>query len=118
MRAGKELSEAKRPSESQLPVAQRVCTAIYEVAVSMKFFSTAVRYAGLEFNVLTRSEINLDFHRAKKLSSAIKQQALEDDPCRVLQQLKGVGETKSSALQSNNKLGKMIRVEFCSSFKE
>ena len=42
-----------------LQVAQRVCAAIYEVAVSMKFFSTAVRYAGLELNVFARSEIKL-----------------------------------------------------------
>ena len=40
--------------------------------------------------------------RAKKLSSAIKQQAWEDDPGRVLQQLKGVGDTNAQKLLKSN----------------
>ena len=39
--------------------------------------------------------------RAKKLNSAIKQQAWEDDSCRVLRQLNGVGEVISQKLIKN-----------------
>jgi hypothetical protein len=39
--------------------------------------------------------------RAKKLNSAIKQQAWEDDSCRVLRQLNGVGEVFSQKLLKN-----------------
>jgi hypothetical protein len=85
-------------------VAQRVCAAMFEVALSMKLFSAAARHVfvfELKFKKC-RMVHNFSWYlRAKKLNSAIKQQAWEDDACRVLRQLNGVGEVISQKLIKN-----------------
>jgi hypothetical protein len=54
------------------------------------------------FCVLLISFWDQNLGRAKKLQNAIKMQTWEDDPCRILQQLKGIGETSAQKLVKNN----------------